>query len=1368
MAAGRSDIKTGTHIGEHIREHVIPSGMSVTKAAKLLGVGRPALSNLLNGNASLSPEMAQRLERTFATNAKDLLQRQASIEATDAVAHIKSETIKSFVPTFLNITSHDIEDWGTDRIASRSRLAILLRRLVNTTVEDISQINFPANDDSQRPGWDGFIEVSAGNPWVPSGTSGWEFGTNKEPKPKADKDYTKSLKLPEGERLQTTFVFVTTMRWPGKSDWVVQRRAEKQWKDVRAYDASDLEQWLEQSIPAQVWFSNETHMPSKGTLALRAHWKTWSADCKPALVHSLFSEALRGDTPEKIAKKLEATGTVTISADSRGEGLAFVDAAFASEKELQELRDRMVLFSEPGILPALIARNVKIIPVVASPVIEQELAPYRGTVPSIIVQPKNISSLDPDFTLGTLSYDAFNAALSEMGFNRDEIDRLSHESGRSITVLRRRLSSTEAIRTPSWSTDSRFSRLLIPVALAGSWDSRSLSDQAVLQLIGAKASYDDIEHGQLELLNLEDSPVWNVGAYRGVVSKIDALFAICKQITPADIERFMEISELVLSEDDPALDLPEEERWMANIHGKKRDISGPLREGISETLVLFAVYGRELFQDRLGFDPSHRVGNLVRNLLTPLTGRSLEAHSHDLPMYAEAAPDEFLDILEEDLATKEPAAFELVRPAGTGIWGSNPRTGLLWALENIAWAPERLIRVVDVLARLSEKKLDDNWVNKPINTLGSFFRCWLPQTSAQIDGRIAALEYLVRRNPEISWSICVDQFDSGHSSASPNHRPRWRPDAQGSGNGVPNAERYQMSRKALDLALEWPIHNESTLGDLVRNIGSLPDEDQKTVWKLVDEWAKTALEAEKAALRETVRRHTMTKRARRREDQTEEQQSNIRLLKAAKRAYDSLQPADVVQRHAWLFLTSWVEWSADELHGDEEDAIGEARDARIEEARRGAIEEVYESAGFSGLLRLSRIGEGGFQVGWFAFDVLASTEERVNFVAEVITNGQVGQSHQDRALLSGVLHRSLQLDLMIELLNNLKTKFDFAQLVQLPPLAPFDNQTWKFVDGLGDIASKNYWLTVNPGFFRGPPQELKFAVDRLLNVRRPRAALNLIRFELSAIPPRTIYRILSDAAVSSEDFGASHMEGYAIKEAFKHLNATGEIEITEMASLEFRYLAVLEREEEAIPNLEHQINKNPELFAQAIAFVFRRSDDQEDPAELRIEDGEFGKVRAEQAYRMLDRLHKIPGRDEDGNQDGDLLVEWIKATRNHLKEWARLDVGDSQIGQLLSKAPVGADGLWPCEPVRDAMEKTLSRSMSDGFRVGKFNLRGVVMRGEGGNQERELASKYSAWAAPIASTHPKVARILREIRDGYLSDAEREDTEANIRKRLRH
>ena len=53
------------HPGGFIKRSVLPDGLSVTDAARVLGVGRPALSNLLNENASLSPEMALRVEKSL-------------------------------------------------------------------------------------------------------------------------------------------------------------------------------------------------------------------------------------------------------------------------------------------------------------------------------------------------------------------------------------------------------------------------------------------------------------------------------------------------------------------------------------------------------------------------------------------------------------------------------------------------------------------------------------------------------------------------------------------------------------------------------------------------------------------------------------------------------------------------------------------------------------------------------------------------------------------------------------------------------------------------------------------------------------------------------------------------------------------------------------------------------------------------------------------------------------------------------------------------------------------------------------------------------------------------------------------------------
>ena len=83
MAA--NEIKVGmtpSHPGDFIRTEVIEDlGLSVTKAAEILGVRRATLSDLLNGRASLSPEMALRLEKAFAVSMDMLLRMQAWYDA---------------------------------------------------------------------------------------------------------------------------------------------------------------------------------------------------------------------------------------------------------------------------------------------------------------------------------------------------------------------------------------------------------------------------------------------------------------------------------------------------------------------------------------------------------------------------------------------------------------------------------------------------------------------------------------------------------------------------------------------------------------------------------------------------------------------------------------------------------------------------------------------------------------------------------------------------------------------------------------------------------------------------------------------------------------------------------------------------------------------------------------------------------------------------------------------------------------------------------------------------------------------------------------------------------------------------------------
>jgi len=76
-----TDLRKPTHPGEVLREDVMkPLGLTVTEAAKRLGVTRKTLSALLNCRASMSPEMAVRVGRATRTSPESWLYMQAKLD----------------------------------------------------------------------------------------------------------------------------------------------------------------------------------------------------------------------------------------------------------------------------------------------------------------------------------------------------------------------------------------------------------------------------------------------------------------------------------------------------------------------------------------------------------------------------------------------------------------------------------------------------------------------------------------------------------------------------------------------------------------------------------------------------------------------------------------------------------------------------------------------------------------------------------------------------------------------------------------------------------------------------------------------------------------------------------------------------------------------------------------------------------------------------------------------------------------------------------------------------------------------------------------------------------------------------------------
>lgn len=85
------------HPGEWLRTEIVEAhGLEVKQAADHLGVARPTMSNLLNGNAGLSAAMAIRFEKAFGVKADTLMRMQAAYELAQARAHESEIKVKRY------------------------------------------------------------------------------------------------------------------------------------------------------------------------------------------------------------------------------------------------------------------------------------------------------------------------------------------------------------------------------------------------------------------------------------------------------------------------------------------------------------------------------------------------------------------------------------------------------------------------------------------------------------------------------------------------------------------------------------------------------------------------------------------------------------------------------------------------------------------------------------------------------------------------------------------------------------------------------------------------------------------------------------------------------------------------------------------------------------------------------------------------------------------------------------------------------------------------------------------------------------------------------------------------------------------------
>ncbi len=1249
------------------------------------------------------------------------------------------------------IDSKDLENWAQRRDCQEN-LPLVIQRLIRATINKINTISFPSGDNIVYPGWDGRLESSEETEYIPQGLSVWEMSTDKDIKRKAESDYQKRKQDPLGYRpSEAVFIFVTPRIWTDKEKWVSEKKNENFWKDVKVYDARDLEEWLEQAPAVGAWLARHIGKYPGNVQSLVDWWNEWSKVTNPPLIPELVIGG-RKEESEKIKNWLNSQPSfLSVQAFTNDEAIAFLYAVISElpENEKEYFLSRSLIVYDINSfrhITTTCKNGLMLIPKFKE--IETAI-PYSGNHHIFIpLGPDNTLNKEK-FILSYIKREEFINALVKMGVSKELAEKYSKDTARILSVIRRQLSPVS--NQPEWAKPEN-ARELIPALLIGKWDENKPGDREIISEI-AKLPYTEYIASLKKWLYQPDPPILKIGEIWRLTSHIDSFFALASFLTKEDFDNFKNISLKVLREINPALELEPEKRGMASVYGKIPKYSEELRKGIAETLILIAVFGDEANSGK-GLDlpysiqPQTWIDGLIYELLNNANWELWYSLEDVLPLIAEASPSSFLDAVENSLSQEPPPIMGMFSETEDTFTSHSAHPSLLWALEGLAWDHNLLSRVTLILGKLAKLDPGGKLANRPINTLRSIFLLWLPQTYANLEQRLKSLDLLVKKEPEIGWKLLINLLPRVHEIGSDNYKPRWRQYSENAKARVTIGE-YEGISAIVERAIRAAGSNGGKWNEIMECFSEFPPQEREKVVSKLSECINSIDDEGKFELWNSLRKLLSYYRS----------FSDAELAKIEK-LYNELEPDDIIKRFLWLFDDDWPE-----LPEGKELEDPEKLEQIIYQKRKEALQSIWNSLGIDGVINFSAQTKNPQFVGMTLSEISLTDKEEETLFSLLDTDEQKKISFVQAYIFKKALKDGDRyIDKIVD--GALNMKWPNKKIVNLFLGFPQKRKVWDLLEKFNSQIQQEYWGSIYPRFFNLPREDKIYGLEQLMKVKRYFTTLNTASLFRQEIPAKFIAELLLKAAMEESADSINIVSPWNIEKLFKIFDQTEEIERSELAKLEWLYLPILAGVGSSRPPkvLHQELANNPEFFAMVIRYIYKPKNKDFDEEEKELPD-ELKKQRAEYAFELLCSWRTIPGSDDTGKINYQKLKNWVDKARKLCKEQDRLEVCDDHIGQVFAYAVADSNGNWPPEEICKIMEEIGSKRLSNGFIAGIRNKRGVVTKSlfEGGNQERMLAKQYEEYSNKLADKYPKVSAILRKIAEGYKNEARREDKESERR-----
>lgn len=923
--------------------------------------------------------------------------------------------------------------------------------------------------------------------------------------------------------------------------------------------------------------------------------------------------------------------------------------------------------------------------------------------------------------------------LEEAGLNYEKAYALVNDTHGLYIPLKKKIIRGQYNVVPNWVNAE--DDLVIPLVLCGQW-TETEGDQVVLedlcgkkyeQIIESLQSYMRGEDPLFIKFKVHGRTIYHLASVENAWDYLDDKVIIGDKRWNKYVECILGI----ISEPDPVFNYPEEQQYYAEALPEGKPFwSAILKKGLLRSFIMKAYYKKNK-------DSQNAIDLVVEKILAEITSLNqwLSIAGY-FSILCEASPKAVMHRLDDEWANPTGLIEVFSKENGDAFFSKNYYTHFIWGIEQFLLQKEYAAWAVRWFIKMYVLNIKYSISNSPKETLKQIFCTWHNVTVLAPEDKVYLLKETFTHNYDI-WDLIYSELPgrNPHMVGSPS-KPMYRESDEPL--RTTNADLWFANKEYLLLCLQHMDFDSARWIKLIE----IADHFRDDLWVKIFEqleyeitfMSDTEVITIKDKIRDEIYRHRYFANS--------EWAMSEEKLKGYENVLSNIHTKNPVYEYAYLFAK---EYDFPLLHPcpyseDEKREIN--KELRDKEIKEGIVHFREQKLDVAKLIEICS-GYEYSTLGKYLFDYYCEKKFDETIFALLISNCDYKNIMTSYARMA-YWENDEYLNKAVVLAK--EYGLDNEMLVSLLLIEEIDAHKTLLINAENETVKSMYWKMMQHNY-KEEEKTCRFVLEEMQKYADQVTIIGVLRDGIKYFSPTEILSIM-EGLRSIEVGTINSLTSYNLKEILKVLQDKyrNTEDCGRVAQLELSYRGLLEWED--MTCFKRCLELSPKLFAEMISIIYKKDGGEEE------EKNKLDEKFVSSIYSLYYDAIFCPA-ESNGTVDKETLFVWIAEFKELLKQQSQTRLFTHFLGRIFAYSPIGEDGYYPHESIRDAIQEYGDQSLENEYVISVFNQRGVFSP-TGGVAERELAKKYKKNADAVRVRYPKVANIYDRLSESYLYDADSE------------